>query len=282
MKDRNIKYISQLVNSHKLSAILIPLIEAVEINKRNGVIDNLHPKDLLKHVIEVGGELYQELLDDNSDIAETGLVADKLFLTLAKALRNSIVLYNSPSLSLMKDEISNMFDENINFIQSYQNTNEKLLYGESGERLSAREKSDRKQYAMGYSLSALSQMFMPIWLFHTNLYTSGLIDEEGIVELNSEVSSYMVLVLKTLMEKMKTSHGENSEEFEVNSLFLCAEMCSNVLYDYHGKLIKNKANLEQYILDPKVVLSKIVPALYANFATLNDALFTTMKEILSE
>jgi hypothetical protein len=265
------KYVSQLVNAHKIAAMLVPLIEAVEINKRTQGARPVTPSDLLKHVVEVGGELYQGLLDKNEQLVDMGLIPDKLFLTLSKSLRNSIVLYNSPSLSLMKDEIASLFDENIEFIQRYQNSALRDVNTSSNTPAALYEQKRARQEAIGYAAGALSQLFMPLWLFHTNLYTSGYIDEERVADLNKASSGYLVVFMNTILERMNVSQGDYAAEFRMSSIYLCSDMISNCVYDFHKKLIKNKSELDAYIEDPAKTLAKIVPAVYSSFNVMNSA-----------
>ena len=91
--------------------------------------------ELFSHVIETGGDIYETILDEskNGKLIDTGLVPDKLFFVLSKALRNCVILYNSASLSLIKDDIIDLFSNNIDFIQQYQNDTEIELNGKLSE-----------------------------------------------------------------------------------------------------------------------------------------------------
>jgi hypothetical protein len=262
------KVLQQLINTHKVTSIIMPLIEAVEINRRSGTIQNLHTRDLLKQVIEVGSEIYQVLLDDDC-IVETGLVSDKLFVALSMSLRNSIVLYNNPSLALMKDEMLSVFKDNIEFTQRYQNSfsSEKQLNKES---ITEEDAIKQKQEALGYVLPAFSRMFMPIYLFHTNLYTSGFINETKLAECNKEVFSYCIEVVEKLVDRISKAQGSADALFRVNTLVMCADMFAYVLRDYHRKLIKNENVLKEYIGTPTQGIERLVPSLYGNFKVLND------------
>jgi len=270
--------VMKLINAHKLSMILIPLIEAVEINKRSGNIDGLKVSDLLSHVIDVGTDIYQKLLSENNEtaIVESGAVADKLYITLAKALRNSIVLYNTPSLSLMRDEVESLFQVHQNFMSKYQ-TETSVQVNKSAER----EISKLTAESIEHTTSSLTQMFMPFWLFHTNLYTSGIIGDVKLVELNQKATGYMIKVIDKLMEKMSRNHGSYNENFKISSLFICSEMTSNVVYDFHGKLIKNKKMLNAYIESPESVLSRLVPAILASFGVLTSCIDDTISSMMN-
>jgi len=274
------RVLQQLINTHKVTSIIMPLIEAVEINRRSGTIQNLHTRDLLKQVIEVGSEIYQVLLDDDC-IVETGLVSDKLFVALSMSLRNSIVLYNNPSLALMKDEMLSVFKDNIEFTQRYQNsfTSEKQLNEES---ITDEHAIKQKQEALGYVLPAFSRMFMPIYLFHTNLYTSGFINETKLAGCNKEVFSYCIEVVEKLVDRISKAQGNADALFRVNTLVMCADMFAYVLRDYHRKLIKNENVLNEYIGNPTQGIERLIPSLYGNFKVLNDETEKALDLILGE
>lgn len=55
---------------------------------------------------------------------------------------------------------------------------------------------------MGFIVGLLLEMFMFIWIFYVNLYISGLVDEVGMVRLNSIVLGYMVEVFDYVVGKM--------------------------------------------------------------------------------
>jgi hypothetical protein len=277
MDDINVKYVSQLLNTHKVVGILMPLMEAVEINRRSGGIEDLNIDDLMKHVIGTGSEIYQRLLDKVDDVVEPGLVADKLFLSLAMTLRNGIVLYNNPSLELMKDDLLGLFETNMDFIQRYQNDAEKAL--NKGE-LTEAEKKNAKQEALGFAVSSLSQMFMPVWIFHTNLYTSGLINEDKMAYLNREAGNVLVEMMGLILKRMEVSHGKYNDMFKISSVKTCGELFAYTLNDYHNKLVKNKTALDAYIDDPVKMISKLTPAIHASFTALNQHASTVLAEII--
>tara|TARA_Y100001973_G_C5141754_1_gene303305 strand:- start:201 stop:1061 length:861 start_codon:yes stop_codon:yes gene_type:complete len=272
--------LQQLINTHKVTSIIMPLIEAVEINRRSGTIQGLNTSSLLKQVIEVGSELYQVLIDDDG-IVETGLVSDKLFVALSMSLRNSIVLYNNPSLALMKDEMLSVFKDNIEFIQRYQN---KFVAERSvnPEHTTETEAAKFKQDALGYVLPAFSRMFMPVYLFHTNLYTSGFIDEAKLAECNKEVFAYCIDVVEKLVERISKAQGKADVLFRANTLVMCADMLAYVIRDYHRKLIKNESVLKSYIDNPIQGIERLVPSLYANFKVLNDETEKALNLILGD
>jgi hypothetical protein len=273
--------LQQLVNTHKVAAIIMPLIEAVEINKRSGGIKNLQVKDLLKQVIETGSEIYQALLDEENLVVDTGLVSDKLFVSLAMSLRNSVVLYSNASLALMKDEMISVFKAHSTFIQEYQND---FVLGKSVNGMSDPEKVSEhaKKEALNYILPALSKIYMPIYLFHTNLYTSGFVDAVKVAKLNHETFGYITDVLSAMVRRVSSSQGENDNYFKESSLVMCSDLITHVLRDYHRKLANNEKTLRAYIASPLAELEKLVPVLYANFQLLNSESERALTSILGE
>jgi hypothetical protein len=272
MANENTKYINQLVNAHKVSSILVPLVEALEINKHTEAIPGLNLEDMFSNVVDTSGEIYQELLDRDAKLIDTGLVSDKLMITLAKALRNNLVLYNSNSLSLIKDELLGVFEKNIEFIQNYQNPLQSRLFKDSDRA--------EEQFLLGYAVSAVAEVFMPVCLFHTSLYSSNLVDEHKLSELNIEVMDYLLSVMNAVLEKVNSAHGEYSEDFKISSLHVCAGITANVIHDFSGKLIKNKSKLEEYIQSPTQVISKLTPAIYSNFSAMSGMVNNAIKSII--
>lgn len=280
MNDENFA-LQQLVNTHKVAAIVMPLLEAVEINKRSGAIKGLSVSTLLTQVVEVGSEIYQALLDDDGLVLDTGLVSDKLFVTLAMSLRNSVVLYSNPSLSLMKDEFISTFKAHGDFIQQYQNefVSEKLS---NGSIYTPKEKEQAKRDALNYILPALMKVYMPIYLFHTNLYTSGFADELKVTELNLATFKFVSDLVVVLVERVSSSQGKHDIYFKEDSLFMCSEMISQILRDYHRKLSSNEKKLHEYIRAPLTCLESLVPVIYAHFQLLNTESERALKSILGE
>jgi hypothetical protein len=272
------KYINQLLNAHKVSSIVVPLIEAVDINKRTQAIKNLKLDDLLKTVITTGGEIYQEILDGDEKLLETGLVPDKLFLMLSKTLRNNVVLFNSTSLSVIKDEILNTFEAHSSFIQKYQNETEKTIAGDKPK--STLEALRETQYAFSYVTSAIAELLMPITIFHSNLYTSGFVDEKRMTELNMQVMDYLITIMDAMVDRMSAAQGHYDEMFKINSISLCAGIMSNILNDFSGKMSKNKKTLELYIVKPEQILSKLTPVFYSSFSTMMRSAEKTISNIM--
>jgi hypothetical protein len=274
------KYIQQLINTHKITSIILPLIEAVEINKRSGGIEKISAPDLLKEVIHTGTKLYEDLLDvEKTEIVETGVVLDKLFVALAKCMRNNIVLYNNPSLALARDELLEVFKENSHFLQRYQNEQEKKVNElEQGVDTIHPTSNVDKWHVYGYIITAITNVFMPIWLFHTNLYTSGYIDETGMAQYNKRVTKDVLTLIDKMVERISIKQGGMDAFFKVNSFFVCCDMVSHVLKDYQSKLIKNQSSLKGYIEDPSAYIKKLLPPLYANFTVLN----ATAEEVIND
>lgn len=255
-----------LVNNLKMAAILSPLLEAVEINKRTEGVSGLNASDMFRDVIETGSDIYQQLLVKNNKIQESGLVSDKLFLLLALCLRNSTVLYNSPSLSVIKDDIINLFHENADFIQQY-----------PSQVTGRKEKAeDTIPSSAPCAISAMAAMFIPVWLFHSNIFTSGLISLEQMNELNSRVCFY----LKNSVEKVSDILPKEAHPaLRAHIFYLCAESASKILVDYQIKLLKSKPVMFQYIKEPEIAMSRILPVMNSAWSTLNELTQQSMKNL---
>ena len=274
------QYVNQLGNAHKVAAMLVPLLEAMEINKRTEGVENLSLDEMFAKVVATAGDVYEDLLDESDKLVSTGLIYDKLLVLLSTAMRNNVVLYNSPSLELIKDDLRDLFVKHADFLQKYQNLASQASVNEGP--LSELESRQIRQYSMGFIAGSLSEMFMPIWTFHANLYTSGLVDEAGMARLNSIASGYMVEVFDYVVGKMRKTQKGFANEFEISSMSLCAEMIANVVHDFNGKMIKNRSELKAYMEDPKSLLSRLLPVIYANFAALDKASSSALSSIVGE
>ena len=264
----DMKYMSQMVNAHKVANIMMPLIEAVEINHHTEAVDGLDLAALLKNVVETGGRI-SESLSEKHNFAETSLISDKLFLTLAKTLRNTVVMFNSTSLQLMESEIMDVFDECAPFLSSFCSEAMKDISGRNAG-MSEVERTKVEMDIQGHVIGCLSRMFMPVWLFHTSLRTSGHIkDTDTIVDLNVKASSFLFELLFKMVEKISNKDDEVSSMFYLNALSIAAEIITSSTHDFNGRLIKNQKHLEQYMRSPESVLKLLVEPISANFIAMN-------------
>jgi hypothetical protein len=277
MNSDDVKYVSQMVNAHKVANLLVPLIEAIEINHKTEMVDDADLGKLLKSVIETGGRIFESISDKN-EFSDTSLISDKLFITLSKSLRNSVVLFNSTSLQMMESEIMDVFDENADFLSSFCEAGMKDVGDRAGQ-MSDTERLKMKMDVQGHVVGALSRMFMPVWLFHTSLRTANVVkDSDKIVELNVRASGFLFDILDRMVQKLVDKDDKVSSLFYLNGLSMSADIITSTVHDFNSKLIKNKSHLEQYLEDPEKILSLLVEPISANFAAMNKV----TKSILSK
>ncbi|MEG3764887.1 hypothetical protein [Alteromonas sp. 14N.309.X.WAT.G.H12] len=268
-KSEHLKYMSQMVNAHKVANILMPLIEALEINHNTESIAHVSLPDLLKCVVETGGKIV-ESLSERHNFTDTSLISDKLFLTLAKSLRNSVVMFNMTSLQLMESEIKDVFDECAPFLTSFCAEAIKDV-SERHARISEVERTKLEMDIQGYVIGSLSRMFMPVWLFHTSLRTSGHITGvDTIVDLNVDASRFLFELLFKMVEKVTAKKQPDDIMFYSNTLFLASEIITTSVHDFNHKLVKNQKSLERYLASPSEILQVLVEPISANFIAMNN------------
>ena len=269
------KYLSQMVNAHKVANILMPLVEAVEINKHTESVDKVDVKTLFKNVIETGGRI-SETLAESHNFTDTSLISDKLFLTLAKSLRNSVVMFNATSLQLIESEVLDVFDECAPFLSSFCSEAMKDISSRGGQ-LPDVEKMRVEMDIQGHVVGALMRMFMPVWLFHTSLRTSGHVkDSETIVELNVRVSKFLIELLFKMTAKISNKESSVSSMFYMNGLTVAAEIITTSVHEYNTKLVKSPQHLSQYLSSPESILQALVEPISANFSTMNSVIKTVL------
>jgi hypothetical protein len=263
-----IKYVSQIMNAHKIGNILVPLIEAVEINHKTEMVDGADLNKLFQSVIETGGRIF-ETLSDNKELSDTSQMSDKLFIALAKSLRNSVVLFNSTSLQMMESEIMDVFDDNAKYISSFCEAGMKDIGNRAGK-MSEVERVRMEMDVQGHVIGSLSKMFMPIWLFHTSLRTANVIkDTEKLLDLNIQASSFFFEILDKMVGKIVDKEDKHSSMFYLNGLSMSADLITSTVHEFNAKLIKNKKQLNQYIEEPESILTLLIEPISANFSAMN-------------
>lgn len=260
--------IHALVNNFKLATILTPLLEAVEINKRTEGIQGLNASDMFKDVIKTGVEIYQQVIRDKGEQHYSDQLPDMLFILLSLALRNTAVLYNSASLDTIKDDIVMLLKENSDFIKRFQQNSTSISHDKN--------KDAALDAAACSAMSSLSTMFIPVWLFHSNIFTAGLINLDKMNDLNARVCFF----LKTSIEELIDVAGSKcSPTLRTYIFFLCAESAAKVLVDYQIKILKSKALVLQYIENPESVIVNILPVMQSAWVTLNELTQQSMKKL---
>lgn len=251
--------LNALVNNIKMANILSPLLEAVEINKRTEGVQGLNASDMLRDVIATGTEIYQKVA--SKDGATASLLGDQIFMLLALCLRNSTVLYNSPSLDVIKDDLVQLINENKAVLHQAINSDED-------------ESTLPPSTSLG--ISALTTLFIPVWLFHSNIFTSGLVNLEKLNDLNSKVC----LFLSQAIEKIHNlSEKDLPQDIKAHLHYLCAEVSSKIMVDYQLKLLKSKSVMLEYIDDPIPIMERLLPVLHSTWGTLNELTLMSMKSL---
>lgn len=250
-----------LVNNIKMANILTPLLEAVEINKRTEGVKDLCASDMLKEVIQTGTEIYQKLAKKHHGAESFPLLGDQIFLLLSMCMRNTTVLYNSASLKIIKDDVFKLIDENQHVLSAS---------------LSDNDSHDTALPSAELGVSALANLFIPAWLFHSNIFTSGLISLEQLNELNATVCTFLS---KTIERVHNLSDGNMPTQIRSHLYYVCAEVASKIMVDYQIKLLKSKPVMMKYIEDPLPVMENIVPVIHSAWSVLNEVTTQSMKSL---
>jgi hypothetical protein len=261
-----IKHISQLVNAHKVSSILLPLIEACEINRRQQSVKQMELSDLFKEVIETSKSLMQSIADERGDLFSSETLPDQLLMVMSKTLGNSVILYNQPSLSMF-------FDDAVALLKRCHSD----IYLMAGHKESASQ--EEREKVDGFLAGEILEAVMPVLLFHTNLYVSGILKtQEDLKDLNDKACLFMVEMIGRIIGKFKEEQGRHDSVVSQSNISITASICSHVVKDYQGKLIKNKDSLRAYVDNPQSVLSKLVPAIVTNINTMNQVVHSVIKK----
>lgn len=261
-----LKHISQLVNAHKVSAILLPLIEACEINRRQQSVKQMELPDLFKEVVEKSKQVMQAIAEERGDLFSSETLPDQLLMVMSKALGNSIILYNQPSLSMF-------YDDAIALLKKCHSE----IYLTAGHK--DKTGQQERESIEGFLAGEILQAVMPVLLFHTNLYTSGIIKSQGdLQELNNRACLFVVEVIKRIIARFQGEQGKQDYIVSQSNISITATICAHVIKDYHSKLIKNKDSLKAYMENPEVTLGKLVPAIVTNINTMNQVVQTVIKK----
>lgn len=280
------KHLSQIVNSHKLAVLIVPLIEAMVITKKTGSSKKFDVSSMLASVIETGTDIYQRVLSENGDVKfiDTDAVPEKLLLVLSKSMRNNVVLYGNDSLGIVTDELIEAFNDNIEFIQRYETKKSSAaqdLTGRAPNQLTVVNAGDAAAIR-NYAMSAMSTIFMPLITFHTNLYISNFIDEKELSRLNRDAMKYLTEMLNVVVERLSVSQGDNGLLFGYQNLALCSDIIATLVHDYHVKLIKSADILKQYVESPSSVLKLLEQPIFLNFLTMNESIKKAMERTVGE
>lgn len=251
----NNKPLNTLVNNIKLANIIAPLIEAIEINKRTEGVPGLTASELLKEVIEAGTFIYEQVAKDGKNNNLPQEAPDLIFITLALCLRNSTVLYNCPNLNMVREEVVRLIQDNSRAIASLNLGNRDSLHN-------------------AVSIS-ISHLHMPTILFHSNLYTSGLISLDKMNDLNIQCSERITAIYLDAVKALCISESS----IKLNIAHILADSGSKMLSEYHLKIIKSKSALFEYIDSPDSILLKIMNAIQGAWVVLSDVTQESMSEL---
>lgn len=258
--------ISQLVNAHKVSAILLPLIEACEINRRQQSVKQMELPELFGEVVETGKLIMQELSREKGDLFQMDELPDHLLMVLSKALGNSVILYNQPSLSLFYDDAISIFKACKVDLECL------IALSGSGDNSKANQKTE------SFVVACLLDAMLPVLLFNANLFLSGIVrNQQELNELNQKSCAFMIEMINRIISKFEVEQGKHNSLVKESNVSLTCTICAHSVKDFQSKLIKNKSSLKSYIDNPSSILAKLIPAIISNINAMNHVVASVIK-----
>ena len=257
--------LQKLINAHKLGQIISPLAEATEITRHTGGVSGVTVSALFDEVLKSSGTLYEKVMGEGNALPDMSVISDSIFVTLAKAIRNNTVIFNNPSLQMLHDDMVGLIENHHGFIANFIEKNG--------------ENDPQAVTLKGEVTAAIMTLYTPMWRFHLSLYTSGFIGNEKLSALNTRVATFLLDVVKTVVNKKRTPVSESDRRLHVHYFKLCAEMVGLSLHEYQAKLIKNKDKLKQYVDSPEELMNKLVPVIYAHFLTFEKGVDEAMEHL---
>jgi len=258
--------IRKLVSAHKVGNAIVPLLKAVEHNKRTREIEHMCISQLVKHVVEMATTIILAVRGFDQTESSDDLL-DKIINILSRVLSNEIILYNNPSLEIFVDEIIKVLVEH-NELLGGDLVGEKTLFKDVNEPTSEQPENTSQvtsQAMVEVVIASVTEMFHPVWLFHNNLYVSGFISIEQLSELNTKVSSYLMMMLQSINRKV----GSGDSHLDASLFLMSSKVCAASLDGFQKKLIKKTEDIEKYIQNPIIYLDRIKDMFFVNFSVMN-------------
>ncbi|MBE8232541.1 MAG: hypothetical protein HAW67_02310, partial [Endozoicomonadaceae bacterium] len=237
-----------------MNRLLTPLIKAIQHDKRLENPMGIKLDECVSHVMESSVKIMSSGCSENASEL-SGSDVEGLLYVLSQTLSNEIILYRNDRLDIFIDEFVSLYSSQNKFIKDSIIQNNKPLKEldiESNTKINT------------VLLSALMEVYQPIWFFHTNLYVSGFTDLAGLLKLNGLVSTYVTRLLVAVNHEVK---GEKYSE--VSHFYNSAKLYAIDLDGLQTKVVKKKSDINEYITDPIKYLDKTKEAFFANFSSLS-------------
>ena len=252
----------QLVSVHKVAHTLSPLLEVVSINQRLHSVDHFNLVDAFGDIAKNGQKILKSFSESaNFEIKAEDVIVDKLMSILSHAMANEILLYNNPSI----DMFSSVFEEIIT-------KHAEVIHQKVEKAVGSDVQNDNYLVAQNVAcvIDGISSLFESVWFFNNNLYLSGLVNSEKMVDLS--LSSTNVLV-EIVFKMIKNVHNDNkiAAPLVLSTFSLSCKSVAFAMSQFQTRLIKNKTDVLSYIDNPDKYIEQMIPLFVSNFSVMNDA-----------
>jgi hypothetical protein len=252
----------QLLAVHKVAHTLSPLLEVISSNQRLNAVDHFNLVDAFGDIAKNSQKLLK-IYSDNAgfELKPEDVIVDKLMAVLSQALANEILLYNNPSI----DMFSSIFGEVIS-------KNAEVIHQKTEKVLGDDYQNDKFALAqnVAYVMDGVSQLFSSVWFFNNNLYISGLLSHDSMVELTLSVNETLTDVVFKMMDNVQNDN-KFAAHLSLSTFSLCCKSVSFAMSQFQSRLIKNKNDVSAYIEEPSKYIEQMLPLFISNFSVMNDS-----------
>lgn len=252
----------QLVSVHKVAHTLSPLLEVVSVNQRLNSIDHFNLVDAFGEIAKNGQKIFRAYSKAaDFEIKTEDVVIDKLMYILAHAMSNEMLLYNNPSIDMFSSVFEEIITKHADLIcnrveksvgETYQNDNYIIAQNTA------------------YVIDGIGSLFESVWFFNNNLYISGLLSSEEMIELTLSVTQ---ILMDSAFKMISNVHNDNeiASPLVLSTFSLSCKSVSCAMSQFQTRLIKNKGDVLSYIKNPERYIEKMMPLFASNFSIMNDS-----------
>lgn len=274
----NLSVISRLKMAHQISAILPPLLEALEIQRKGDVVKpgGISPDQLAEAVFDAAAMIMTHFSGKRAVVIDQKQMLSELLIVLSKSLRNSFVMFGNSDLTSMTEDLISMIDSTKLLKRWVVEKNPSL----EQDKNSPNEESSIA--ARGLALSEIAGVLMPVFIFHNTLYSIGRVSEDTLHSMNSKVSDFIANLIFCFWDKLCAEQPAVFEHIKHESMFTCTELMHHHFRDIQKKIIKKDSDIDAYIRDPIPYWEKITPGIASSFQVLSDVTTVIMNRLYSQ
>jgi hypothetical protein len=262
--DQQEQAMRNVLSAHKVGNAIIPLVKAIESNKRTRDIENICLSDCVAHVVQVSTQIMLDMKESGVDIDDSNIFLDKLMNVLSRLLANEMILYGNRHLDIFVDEIKKVFVEHEHLLRG-DLVGDVTQFKDLNENTETEPRETLPQAVAELIVSSITELVQPVWLFHNNLYVSGFIDLDTLSSLNSKVSKFLILLTQSIHKET----GGGSSHLDASLFLMSCRLCAVSLDGFQKKLIKKSKDIEDYIENPLLYLDKIKGMFFVNYSSVS-------------